>query len=43
MRFLGHDKVVELLLQKGANIDAGDRTGETVLHKAAREGTLILK
>ncbi|KAJ3300308.1 Glycerophosphocholine phosphodiesterase [Borealophlyctis nickersoniae] len=34
----GHAKVVEVLLRKGANVDAENMDGETPLHVAARNG-----
>jgi ankyrin repeat protein len=38
----GHLKIVELLLLKGAKIDARESRGKTALHLAARGGHLAL-
>ena len=34
----GYSEIVKLLLDRGASIDATDRTGETALHAAALYG-----
>ena len=34
----GHESVVQLLLNRGASIDAPDKDNETPLHMAARQG-----
>lgn len=39
---LGNANVTELLLQRGANIDAEDADKDTPLHMAARNGKLHL-
>lgn len=36
--FLGHDKVAELLIEKGADINVVVQDGMTVLHWAADKG-----
>ena len=38
----GHEAVVRLLLEQGANIDAKDEIGETALMRAAHGGTEII-
>lgn len=35
---LGHDKVAELLIQKGANVNLVGRSGNTALMYAAQKG-----
>jgi ankyrin repeat protein len=34
----GHEAVVELLVEKGANVDSKDKYGQTALSRAAEEG-----
>ncbi|MCG8339694.1 MAG: ankyrin repeat domain-containing protein [Cytophagales bacterium] len=38
--YAGHTKAVELLVERGATIDAADNRGKTALHDAASEGHL---
>lgn len=38
--YLGSEKVVELLLRSGSNVNATDNSDATALHKAAENGTL---
>lgn len=40
---LGREKLVELLLREGANINTKNNLGLTPLHLAVRAGKLILK
>lgn len=38
---LGHDEVVEILLQNGANVDPKDINGIIPLHCAAENGNVV--
>lgn len=33
-----HEKIVELLVEKGAAVDASNKAGQTALHRAASKG-----
>lgn len=43
LRFLGREKVAELLIRNGANVNQKDHQGKTPLHLAAEQGNSVIQ